>query len=175
MKPGTLLAIASLHLLVGLQVAACQWSSTTISGVIRMAVEVAPEEEAAILLLIADDVRHPSTPSACGDAGEEPWSPSDLAFSVVVPSGRMNGETATYASLRYQPGVAEYFYWHSESQYTATRVCIGAFVDRDDNGQLDPGEPWGVYPDNPLVDLVDDTSNQAPNQADIPIDRIWEE
>jgi len=165
----TFLVAASL---AGLGLLSCLWSATTISGAVRVASILAPVQSGPILLLVNDDDSHPlAAEIAVDDAAS--WSPGVHGPGVLVPSGRMQGETSSFTGVQYQPGVLEYFYWYSELDYLPTEVYLGAFIDLDGNGELDEGEPWGPFGGNPLVDLVDDASTSAPNHADIFIDRLY--
>ena len=166
--------LAVLFLLVGaVFLSGCDWSGTTISGTVRISSAVAPDQPGVILLLINDDDRYPLS-TLDEDWSPEDWSPERHNPGIIVPSGRMDGATGSYDRIVYYPATMEYFYWHSELQYNATEVFLGAFVDLDDNGRLDAGEPWGPCEINPLQELVDDSSRDAPNEADIIIDRILE-
>lgn len=52
-------------------------------------------------------------------------------------------------------------------------LYAGAFLDLDGNGELDPGEPFGVFADNPILDAPSGWYAD-PVVADIAIDSVFE-
>lgn len=104
-------------------------------GQIRIAPEVAPAERARVLLVINDDYRYPA------ETIDGMWGTKEGGVYVVTPWADYTEEDGFVGAPRYQPEQLGFEYWHAEFAYYPSQVWLGAFVDLDDSGGLDPGEP----------------------------------
>ena len=74
--------------------------------------------------------------------------------------------------LRFERGKLTYeFAFCSHNVSVFYKANVAAFIDANDNGQLDVGEPYGVYHDNPLNREKEDSLREK--GLSITIDRLY--
>jgi hypothetical protein len=142
-------------------------------GEIRVAEEVAPDESARVLLLINDDYRYPA------ETIDGMWGTRQGGLYVIEPYAELETENTGleggfHGEVTFEPGVPEVSYWRGEFAYYPDEVWLGAFLDENDNGVPDAGEPWGPYRDNPITDLPFNAPPEDPLIVDIDIELAWD-
>jgi hypothetical protein len=138
-------------------------------GEIRVAAAVAPEERARVLLMINDDYRYPVATI------DGMWGTREGGLHVVEPFAEFDREAHRFeGEVIFESEVLARPYWRGEFAYYPDEVWLGAFLDENDNGVPDAGEPWGPYRDNPITDLPFNAPPEDPLIVDIDIELEWD-
>ena len=105
-----------------------------------------------------------------------PAAPGNL---TVIVDGRetetswtiLDASSGSHVPQAYAPGTPGYPYRYEEFGKSPHAIYVAAFVDLDRNGMLDPGEPYGEFEGNPIIDARWG-STASPTVADLVIDRL---
>jgi len=106
-------------------------------------------------------------------------APTGAANVIVIVDGRTEaidwtasdaGQSASAEPQAFAPGRLGYTYRYEQFGASPHALYVAAFIDLNGNHRLDPGEPFGDYAGNPIIDAPWG-STADPTTANIAIDQ----